>query len=106
MMRGTNYHSVNRLLVEKNDSYTAKTLEETISDMIYNKEPINETAPLIYTARADGVRPEYNIRTDKFDQALELTEKTALSRRERRMEFLKGQATGNVETTANSPDTQ
>lgn len=39
--------------------------------MVNNKEPIKDNAPLIYTDRADGVLPEMNIRTDRFDYALD-----------------------------------
>ena len=39
--------------------------------MIENNEPITDGTPLVFTERADGVRPEFNIRTDKWDIAQE-----------------------------------
>ena len=33
--------------------------------------PIEENAPIIYTPRKEGVKAEYNIRTDRMDIALE-----------------------------------
>lgn len=34
-------------------------------------EPLTDGAPLIYTSKKDGVRPEYDIRTDKWNIAME-----------------------------------
>ena len=33
-------------------------------------EPLTDGAPLIYTPKADGVRPEFDIRTDKWQIAI------------------------------------
>ena len=33
-------------------------------------EPLTDGAPLIYTPKADGVKPEYDIRTDKWQIAI------------------------------------
>lgn len=54
-----------------NQSYTGEFLETKIQRIVNNKEPIKDGAPLIYTARVDGVKPEYDIRTDKFEIAVE-----------------------------------
>lgn len=48
-----------------------ETIEEKIKRITENKEPITDTAPIIYTNRADGVIAGYNIRTDRFEVALE-----------------------------------
>ena len=34
-----------------------------------------DTAPIIYTAKEDGVLPAYNIRTDRFDVAMDAYDK-------------------------------
>ena len=39
--------------------------------MVETGEPIKDTSPLIYTPKEKGVRPEYNVRTDKWAVALE-----------------------------------
>ena len=55
---------------------------------MHNNEPITDTAPVVYTERKDGVLPEYDIRTDRFDVALEMTElmaKDNLAKREERI---------------------
>jgi len=45
-----------------------------------NKEPIRDTAPQVFTERQDGVIPNYNIRTDKFELAAETADKVAEAR--------------------------
>lgn len=44
-------------------------LEDMITKLKAHGEPIDGTSPLIYTERKDGVLPEYDIRTDKWDVA-------------------------------------
>ena len=45
-----------------------------------NNEPIGDSAPLIYTPRKDGVIAAYDIRTDKWDIALNAMEKVNRTR--------------------------
>ena len=47
-------------------TYEGKTIERRINIMTETNEPINDAAPLIYTEKAKGVQPQYNIRTDKW----------------------------------------
>lgn len=47
-------------------------------------EPIKDGAPIIYTKRSEGVRPEHDIRTDRFDIAIDAMDKTAKSYAARR----------------------
>lgn len=54
-----------------NDSYEGETIENKIRRIVNNKEPIKDGAPLIYTERAEGVKPEYDIRTDRFEVAID-----------------------------------
>lgn len=60
-------------------SYTGETIEQKVRRMVNNKEPIKDTGPLNYTERKDGVRPEYNIRTDRMELALEAMDKASRS---------------------------
>lgn len=48
-----------------------ETIENKVDRIINNKEPIKDAATVIYTDRKDGVRPEHDIRTDRFDLALD-----------------------------------
>ena len=53
------------------ETYEGETIEQKINRITNNKEPIKDGAPIIFTERKDGVRAEYNIRTDRFDVALD-----------------------------------
>lgn len=55
-------------------------LELKIDRMTQNNEPIGDSAPLIYTPRKDGVIAAYDIRTDKWDIALNAMEKVNQTR--------------------------
>lgn len=61
--------------INVNKSYQGETVEEKIRRIVNNKEPIKDGAPLIYTDRKDGVSPQYDIKTDRFEIAIEATDK-------------------------------
>lgn len=72
---GINYKSkLGTVLVE------GERLEIKIDRMTQNNEPIGDSAPLIYTPRKDGVIAAYDIRTDKWDIALDAMEKVNRTR--------------------------
>lgn len=73
-----------------NQSTIGESLETKIERMISNKEPIKDGAPIIYTERKEGVRASTNIRTDRFEIAIEGTDKIAKSYKARREERAKG----------------
>ena len=67
---GINYRSkLGTTLVE------GERIELKIDRMTQNNEPIGDSAPLIYTPRKEGVIAAYDIRTDKWDIALDAMEK-------------------------------
>lgn len=51
--------------------YQGERIETKIARMVEDKEPISDTAPIMYTERKDGVLPDYDIRTDKWEFAVE-----------------------------------
>lgn len=70
-----------------NKSYQGETIEEKVSRITNNKEPITDGAPLIYTDRKMGVEPQYDIRTDRFEiavDAMDKVHKTMQAKREER----------------------
>lgn len=72
---GINYRSkLGTTLIE------GERLELKIDRMTQNNEPIGDSAPLIYTPRKDGVIAAYDIRTDKWDIALDAMEKVNRTR--------------------------
>lgn len=52
-------------------AYEGKTIEQRCREMVETGEPIKDTSPLIYTPKEKGVRPEYNVRADKWAIAQE-----------------------------------
>lgn len=71
-----------------NQQYIGETIEEKVRRITVNKEPIKDNAPKVYTERKDGVSPEHDIRTDKWDLAIDAMDKVAqvkLAEREKRI---------------------
>ena len=44
-----------------------ENIEVKVRRITENGEPIKDSAPMVYTEKKDGVRPEFNIRTDKWE---------------------------------------
>lgn len=65
----------NRVLTE------GESIEEKVRRIVDNNEPIEDTAPMIYTERKDGIQQEYNIRADKWDIAQEAMQQVNESKR-------------------------
>lgn len=57
-----------------------ESIEEMLRRLTANKEPIPQNVPPIYTPKADGVIPDYDIRADRFDVAMEARDKFAASK--------------------------
>lgn len=57
--------------IERNESREGESIEMKVERIVNNKEPIKDGAPKIYTERKDGVPPGYNIRTDRFEVAID-----------------------------------
>lgn len=64
--------------------YTAESIEQKVHRIMTNKEPIKDGAPVIYTDRKDGVLAGYNIRTDRFEVAVDAMDKVTKSKIARR----------------------
>ena len=60
--------------------YEGETIEEKVARIVQTKEPITDTTPIIYTEKKDGVLPAYNIRTDRFDLAIDAYDKIEMER--------------------------
>lgn len=61
-------------------SYEGESIEQKVRRVVENKEPITDGAPIIFTEKKDGVLPQFNIRTDKWEIALEAMDKVQASR--------------------------
>lgn len=70
-----------------------ESIETRVRKMVESGEPITDTAPLIYTEKKDGIISDYDIRSDKFDVALEALDtlgKTSIAKNNQIAEEAKG----------------
>ena len=63
--------------IERNESIEGETLEMQIQRMINNGEVLGEEKEMIYTKPSEGVVYGTDIRGDKQEKAIEMTEKVA-----------------------------
>ena len=73
--------------------------------IVSNNEPIEDGAPIIFTERKEGVKPEYDIRTDRFELAVEAMGTLAanhLAKRAERHEVKEGVGAESIGTTSPS----
>lgn len=92
-------------LINTDNTYEAKSLMCQLRKITEEQTPIEETAPIIYTNKKDGVLKEYDIKTDRFEVAMEAmgkmrsAELTELAKSESaaKLETAKEAATGTVE---------
>ena len=91
------------------ESYEGIPLEWELEKVVNEKTPIQSISPspAIYTERKEGVRPEFDIRTDKWEiahEAMAKVSQTRIARRKERMEARKTAETaivgGNTATPA------
>lgn len=75
-----------RTSINHNDSMEGAPIEVKIERIINNKEAITDGAPIIFTERNEGVLQAYNIRTDRFEVALDGIDKIQKSYAARREE--------------------
>lgn len=62
---------IKRSQITRNEALEGETIETKFHRIMNNGEPIKDGAPLIYTERSEGVKAGYNIRTDRFEVALD-----------------------------------
>ena len=62
-----------------------KSIEQVIRAALQDKEPITGNATLLYTDKKDGVHPEMDIRTDRFQMAMMAADRVHASNFAKRM---------------------
>lgn len=77
-------NKANKTTITVNQAYEGETIEQKINRIVNNGEPITDGAPLIYTDRKDGVEPQYDIRTDRFEVALDAMDKVTATHQAKR----------------------
>lgn len=65
-----------------NELYEGESIEEKVRRVVMSNEPIEAISPMIYTERKDGVKPEYDIRTDRWEIAQSAMTTIATGKRE------------------------
>lgn len=78
-----------RTSINVNKSKEGQTMEQRMSKLMEQEEPIKDKAPLIWTPKDEGVRPEFNIRTDRYDLAQEAMDMVSRSEKAKRAQMLK-----------------
>lgn len=74
-------------ITRKDISFVGESIENKVYRITNNKEPIKDGAPIIYTERKEGVLPQYDIRADRFEVAIEakdMSQKSHIASREYR----------------------
>ena len=66
-----------QLVNEPNEE--GQSIEEMIRKATATNEPIEANAPMVYTEKAKGVLPETDIRTDRFELAIDAIDKFSKS---------------------------
>lgn len=96
-MKYRSIKNIPQVELECEEGFEAESLEEKVRRVTASNEPVEAISPMIYTERKDGVRPEYNIRTDKWDIAQSAMDTIALGVRQKRQERLTAQPDGQSE---------
>ena len=68
-----------------NDSVEGERIETKVFRIVRDKEPIKDGAPMIYEERGSGVNPAHNIRTDRWEialQAMDAVSRASIAMRE------------------------
>ena len=89
---------LNKTMIELNDSIEGETIEEKVMRITENNEPITDGAPIIFTDRKDGVLPAYDVRTDRFEVAIDGMDYVAKSNFARRQDYMKQDDESKTET--------
>lgn len=89
-----------------NNTVVAESLECKVRRILASKESIKDGAPIIYTDRKDGVLPQYDIRTDRMEIAVDAMTKGAKSQIARREESLAQRAKENMEIESKTETTK
>lgn len=72
-----NKNEMKRSSLRINESVEGETIETKIERVLNNKEAITDGSPVIYNERKDGVLPGQDIRTDRFDLAIDAMDKVS-----------------------------
>lgn len=83
-----------KTLIRINEPFhEGRTIEKQIALAMLTNEPVDQSNPITFTKRSDGVLPDYDIRTDKWQLAQKamtaVADKIRLNRSQKLQEKLK-----------------
>ena len=79
-------------MVIKTPTIEGEPISRKVARITQNKEPIKDNSPIAYSERKDGVLPGTDIRTDRFELAVEAMDKKHSYNVSKREERLKAKA--------------
>lgn len=85
------------------ESTQGEFIENKILRIVSNNEPIKDGAPIIFTERKDGIKPEYDPRADRFEIAIEATDKIAKTYQAKRAEAIEKRGKAPLIQTTDPP---
>lgn len=77
--------------------YEGESIERFCERATASGEPIESSSPIIYTKRSEGVQPQFNIRTDRFEIAADAMNAASTEHRTKRAEKIAAEATTTAE---------
>lgn len=84
------------------ETFEGESIEEKVRRVEESGAPIEAISPMIYTERSEGVKAEYNPRTDKWEVAQSAMQSINEGRQQKRAETLKNkEPTKSAETPEN-----
>lgn len=89
--------------INRDDFSIGETIEDMAARITKNNEPIKDSVPMIYQERRDGINPSYDIRTDRFEIAINATDiiaKSKIAQREIRPNIENDDATADENSAA------
>lgn len=88
---------INKSNFDINNSVEGETIEQKVERITVNKEPITDSAPIIYQERKEGVLPGYDHRTDRWEvarEAMDKVQKSKIAKREERQKERENKSPG------------
>jgi hypothetical protein len=95
-----------KTLISRPSLLEGEAIERKVERLVQNKEPIKDGAPLIYTERAHGINPAHNIRTDRWELAVDAMTRIEKSKQAKRDEIAKAKEDAKVIDINKGKDTK
>lgn len=86
--------------INVNKSKEGEFIEAKVRRIRNNKEPIKDGAPRVFTERKEGVKPEYDIRADKWESAVNVMTQISNSHTNKREERIAEKTWDTMDDTA------